>query len=440
MVFGPQNDNSGMKKRYNFLFVAITLGLGWAMRGHFGHEWGASWAGAMGALAVLVVSKRKDWALRAPSLAALGAIGWGAGGMMSYGIVIGYCRSVSFVNSLYGYAMLAVIGGLYGFIGGGLFGLGIESSEKNRPRWPSLIVEMFAGGFLVWGLLIYQMEWLMTPPRSELWAGCLGAALALAWFLYRNNFKRAIRVASYAALGAGFGFTFGNFIQTVGSSAEIQYNWWNVMEFTLGFFGGLGMVYAVLSRDWPESVKPSRTGNWIALVFLFAFIPATNYFNGFSMERFVDLAERLNTSDASQFATVQLLISGIALPVFALLAVLIWNHYASKEGQLVEAGLPLLLLTVTVHYLFFAFIRLGTFYRPFSFKFSESLYPFIVALLFILWLSRLRKIPGFPVRPTGDESWKRWGIILAALVIILLIITFVSINIHPEMPGAHERF
>ena len=64
-----------MTKKASFLFVALTLGLAWAMRGHFGHEWGASWAGAMGAFALLLVSKRKDWALRAPSLVALGAIG-----------------------------------------------------------------------------------------------------------------------------------------------------------------------------------------------------------------------------------------------------------------------------------------------------------------------------------------------------------------------------
>jgi len=429
-----------MKIRYNLLFVAIVLGLGWAMRGHFGHEWGASWAGAMGALAVLVISKRKDWALRAPSLTALAAIGWGAGGMMSYGIVIGYCRSISFVNSLYGYAMLAVIGGLYGFIGGGLFGLGLESSEKNRPKWPALIVEMFVGGFLVWGLLIFQMEWFMTPPRSELWAGCLGAALALAWFLYRNNFKRALRVASYAALGAGFGFTFGNFIQTIGSSAELQYNWWNVMEFTLGFFGGLGMTYAVLTREWPQSVKPSRTGNWIALIFLFLFIPATNYFNGFTTERLVDLAEKLNIYNASQYASWQLLISGISLPIFALLAILIWNRFSSKEDKLVRTGLPLMLFLVTIHYNLFAFLRLGIFYQPFSFKSSASLYPLIVVLLLVGWAVWLRKIPDFPGRLTGDETWNRWGVILVALVIIFLIITVISINIHPEMPGAHDRF
>lgn len=429
-----------MIKKVNFLFVALVLGLGWAMRGHFGHEWGASWAGAMGALAVLLVAKRKDWALRAPSLAAMGAIGWGAGGMMSYGIVIGYCRSISFVNSLYGYAMLAVIGGLYGFIGGGLFGLGLESSEENKPKWPSLLVEMFAGGFLVWGLLIFQMEWFMTPPRSELWAGCLGAALALAWYLKRNKFLRALRVAGYSALGAGFGFTFGNFIQTIGHSAELSYNWWNVMEFTLGFFGGLAMVYAVLTREWPQSVKPSRTGNWIALLFLFAFIPVTNYFNGMSMERFVDLAEKLNIANAAQYASNQLLIAGLSTLLFAFLAVMLWNRYAENEDKLVKSGLPLMLLITGIHYNLFCYIRLGVFYKPFSFGNSHTLYIFIVALLYAIWHFRLRKTTVFPGRDSGEESWKRWLSFLLALLIVFVLIAVISIHIHPEMPGAHDRF
>jgi len=429
-----------MTKKASFLFVALVLGVAWAMRGHFGHEWGASWAGAMGALAVLLVSKRKDWALRAPSLTALGAIGWGAGGMMSYGIVIGYCRSISLVNSLYGYAMLAVIGALYGFIGGGLFGLGLESSDENKPKWPALIVEMFAGGFLVWGFLIFQMEWFMTPPRSELWAGCLGAALALAWFLNRNNFKRALRVAAYSALGAGFGFAFGNFIQTIGSSAEIAYNWWNVMEFTLGFFGGLGMVYAVLTREWPQSVRPSRTGNWIALIFIFAFIPATNYFNGLSMERFVDLAGRLNIPNATQYASNQLLIAGILSLLLAFLAIVLWKQYAEKDDKLVKFGLSAMLLIIGIHYMLFSYIRLGVFHKPFSFGNSETTYVFIMAILYAIWHMRLRKTSDFPGKSSGDETWKRWLFILLALLLILLLITVISINIHPEMPGAHDRF
>ncbi|MFH1923582.1 MAG: hypothetical protein ABIP48_27295 [Planctomycetota bacterium] len=72
------------------VFVALSLGLGWAIRGHFGHEWGACWAGAIAAAAVLVAARRDDWARRMPVLVALGGIGWAVGGMMSYGIVVGY--------------------------------------------------------------------------------------------------------------------------------------------------------------------------------------------------------------------------------------------------------------------------------------------------------------------------------------------------------------
>jgi len=429
-----------MIKKADLLFVATVLGLGWAMRGHFGHEWGASWAGAMGALAVLIVSRRMDWIRRGPVLAALGAIGWAVGGMMSYGLVIGYCRSVTFLNSLYGYTMLVIIGGLYGFIGGGLFGLGLESGEKKSPQWPALISEMLVGGFIVWGLLIYQMEWFMTPPRSELWAGCLGAAIALSWFLYRHEFKRALRVAAYSALGAGFGFAFGNFVQLLGNTMEISYNWWNVMEFTLGFFGGLGMVYAVLTREWPKSVGPSTTGNWIAIAFVFFFIPVTNYINGFNREYFINLAGRLHIYEAEHFANLQFIYGGTSIIIFVLLAIMVWKRCSSGNDKNMTYCIPALLLITTIQYNLFTYLRLGTFFKTFSFRFSESLYIFIIILIFTIWYSGLRKTTSFPGGNIGKDTWKHWRILIAGMIIFLVAITIISINIHGELPGAHNRF
>ncbi len=212
------------------------------------------------------------------------------------------------------------------------------------------------------------------------------------------------------------------------------------MEFTLGFFGGLGMVYAVLTREWPQSVKPSKTGNWIALIFLFAFVPATNYFNGLSTERFLDLAERLNIANATQYASNQLLIAGISSILFASLAVIIWKLYAEKDDKLLKFGLPVMLFITTIHYNLFSYIRLGVFHKPFSFGHSESLYIFIVALMYAIWHFSLRKTSDFPGKNGSDETWKRWIFILIALLIIFILITTISINIHPEMPGAHDRF
>ena len=98
-----------MRKWYVMVFTALALGLAWAIRGHFGHEWGAAWAGGCGGLALLVGMRDPRWMRRAPTLAALCAIGWGAGGIMSYGIVIGYCRGNEFIDVIYGFSMLAVI-------------------------------------------------------------------------------------------------------------------------------------------------------------------------------------------------------------------------------------------------------------------------------------------------------------------------------------------
>jgi hypothetical protein len=429
-----------MKRISASLFVAVALGLAWAMRGHFGHEWGAAWAGATGVLALLLVSGRRDWARRAPVLAALGAIGWGAGGMMSYGIVVGYCRSISFPNALYGYTMLAVIGGLYGFGGGGLLGLGLESSKEKRPDWPRLMAEMVAGGILSWGLLIYQMEWLMTPPRSELWAALLGAILALAWYLARNGFHRALRTAVYTALGAGTGFALGNFFQTLGTTSGIAYNWWNVMEFTLGFCGGLGMAYAVLTRDWPESETPTKTGLWIAAAVVFLFLPFSNMVNGMSTEHFLEKAGRLGLAGAEAFATRQMWITGSLVILFAVTLFLIWEKWGNDPGKTYRYALPMAFFLVALEYNLFSYIQLITFRQPINFGHSETLYIFFLAALFLTWFINRKKEMPLPRDNDIPETGRRWMMILGLLVVLLLIITLISVNIHGELPGAHNRF
>jgi hypothetical protein len=161
---------------------------------------------------------------------------------MSYGLVVGYGKSTDFSNAFYGLAMLFLIGSLYGFIGGGHFGLALADG-KSRVTWSSLLAEMVALALVTYGFLINQLEWLMTPPRSEMWAACLGVALALAWYLIRNKEAASLRVAVYTGLGAGFGFAFGNFLQVVGTGSDIPISLWNVMEWLVA----LCVVVAVIA-------------------------------------------------------------------------------------------------------------------------------------------------------------------------------------------------
>ena len=158
-----------MKKDHalKILMIGLTLGTAWAVRGHFGHEQGAAWAGGISALALIFVAGRREWYGRVLPVAFAAAVGWGMTGMISYGLVVGYGMSNNFPNALYGLGMLFVIGALFGLLGGGLTGLSLESSENRRVDWGSLIAQMVAGGVVVYGLLVRQLEWFMTPPALK---------------------------------------------------------------------------------------------------------------------------------------------------------------------------------------------------------------------------------------------------------------------------------
>src|SRR5665647_1477098 len=97
----------------SILLVGIAFGTAWAIRGQFGHEPGAAFAGIIGVAALLLVAGRQDWYNKMLPIIAAGAIGWGTTGMISYGMVVGYCRAEDLLNSTYGFLSLFVIGALY---------------------------------------------------------------------------------------------------------------------------------------------------------------------------------------------------------------------------------------------------------------------------------------------------------------------------------------
>lgn len=428
-----------MPYRKALVYVGLALGLGWAIRGHFGHEWGASWAGAIGAAAVLVAARRPDWLRRLPVLVALGAVGWAVGGMMSYGRVVGFGRGADFINVAYGLTMLGVIGGLYGFIGGGLLGLGLETSPERRPDWARLLTEMVAGAWIAWGLLIYQLEWFMTPPRSELWAACLGAAVALAWFMRRGGYRGAFRTAAYAALGAGFGFAFGNFIQTMGRLTGLALNWWNVMEFSLGFFGGAGMAYGVWTHRWPEGPPPSRTANRLALAFLLLGIPLTNMAQRFETDRFIELAGRVEAADPAAFAVAHQAIGWAALVVFGGLAWWCWRRVrTAPEGSAQASSGALGVLAVyTAYYIVAAHIVKGVLGGALAGQPEQIVYWAVLGLLVGLGV---RPGAAFDPMPAPSETPRRWALIIGGFLIVVALLTLVSIGSHDGLDGMQTRF
>jgi hypothetical protein len=103
--------------------------------------------GAMLGLTLAACSRRDDWQRRCALLGMLGAIGFAWGGQSSYGMLIGYTQADSVPNSLYGFATLFLVGGMYGALGGGFLGLGL-----TQPR-------SFFGPFMLPLTITYLAWW-----------------------------------------------------------------------------------------------------------------------------------------------------------------------------------------------------------------------------------------------------------------------------------------
>jgi hypothetical protein len=422
------------------VIVGLVMGLAWAVRGHFGHEHGAAWAGALGAMAVLVVARRRDWLRRLPVLCALAAVGWGAGGMMSYGRIVGYGRGTDFANVFYGLGMLFVVGGLYGFLGGGLFGLGLGTSTEKRPDWPRVITEMVAGAILIWCIVIYQLAWYMTPPRSELWAACLGAALALTWYLQRNGHHAALRTAWFAAVGAGIGFSGGNFVQTVGNAAGVAFNWWNAMEFSLGFAGGIGMAFGVLKSEWDGTCAPSPKANALGIAFLLLAIPATNVIQALEYAPFKEMGARLEVEDPAAFATNQVLLGWLVVAVCCAGGCALWRSLSRQADRTIHAGAILMLAIYSAEYLVLGHLKKGYFYAAGAGQLEHYLYRVVLAVALVLLIAHRRLPEEGLFRPRGSIAWREWIYPFMTAVALIAVLALISVRLHSGLAGAHTRF
>ncbi len=405
------------------IIVAMALGTAWAVRGKFGHEQGAAWAGAVGGLAMILVAKRADWNNKIFKVALASAFGWGIGGMISYGVVVGYGRGSDFGNVYYGLLMLFVIGALYGFLGGGFLGLSLADSKTSPVRWHTLIASMVGFGLLTYGFLINQLEWLMTPPRSELWAACLGAAIALAWYLIRERQTASLKVAALSALGAGFGFAFGNFFQVLGHGSNLPFNFWNIMEYSIGFFGGLGMAYGTLTSGWPAQAEPSaRQSNLVPIILVCLLIPFIVWDQSFVADKLTFILELGGSGDTILWFQV---LAALAILLVALIMLL--RYYRSAYFYSDVRGVFVLYLGL---YTFLSFLLTGIWVHPVE----QYLYLVnIGAILFIL--PSLKN--NFDVR---EGRPVRWLLLLFAVFAILAVCAVIAIYSHEELKGSQIRF
>ena len=282
----------------SILLCALSLSIGWGVRGNWGHEYGAMIPGALSALAVCLASGREDWRRRAAHFAFFGALGWSFGGSMSYGRVQGYTHTASAPDVFYGFAMLAVMGFFWGAMGGAGTALAAQLDRRKLTDFYPPLIAVFAVWF-VWDSLgkpfdrdWFDTDWLgvlllmaaagascairrrvteadklifamaggwwagflvlvaglglrMTPPRGDNLAGCLGMTAAMLVVLYRQKQPAVAWVSLVTGFASALGFAAGNFVRVAGFSTGIAANWHSVFEQSYGFISGVGVALAM---------------------------------------------------------------------------------------------------------------------------------------------------------------------------------------------------
>ncbi len=296
-------------KRTVFL-TALSLSIGWGIRGNYGHEIGAMIPGALAAMAVVLAVDRDDWHRRIAYFAMFGAIGWSFGGSMSYGQVIAYTHSGHSATQLYGFASLFLIGFLWAAIGGagtalpavlnrdrlteffmpliavfavwmaqGKFETRMEpaNSDFRQEGWlywydsdwlasltaiasililaafrrrideaSKLILFMAVGWFVAFVLLVPVLGWRMTPPRGDNWAGCVGMVAGMLIYFEWRKLRALTLASLICGFFGGFGFASGQLSKLIWIKTGWQTNWHSVLEQTYGFINGIGLAVAML--------------------------------------------------------------------------------------------------------------------------------------------------------------------------------------------------
>jgi hypothetical protein len=243
------------------LFPALTMSLGWGLRGFIGGgSFGAMIPGAMVALALCLLLERDD--AEAGLIAAFGAVGVGFGGQETYGQTVGFILNPE--RFWWGLAGLSLKGAVWGLLGGAILGAVLTPKRLSLRDTAVGLTLIPLATWLGWKFiddpkLLYFSD-PINKPKGEVWAGLLLGALGwLAWLALRRVGRIPWRFALFGMLGGGIGFGAGGAVMSLGHNVPIGppwYDWWKVMELTFGFcFGAALGLCAWVCR---EQVRGSR--------------------------------------------------------------------------------------------------------------------------------------------------------------------------------------
>lgn len=275
------------------LFAAMAGGMGWGIRGQYGHETGAMMAGLLVSLTLVLLLCRGQKPLALARAAAWGAVGMGIGGSMTYGQTVGLTHDAEFIGNLtalrWGMLGLAIKGGLWIGFGGLFLGMGLGGV---RYSWREMLGLMLAlvGAFYIGQQLLnspfdpaagkipaiyFSNSWHWLPnakdlePREEYWGGLLFALVtALAYTRWCRKDGLAFRMGLWGVIGGMIGFPAGQslqafhawhreaFQQGFWATLDPHMNWWNMMETTFGSIMGAALGFGLWLNRW--RIRPAE--------------------------------------------------------------------------------------------------------------------------------------------------------------------------------------
>ena len=339
------------------VFVALAVGLGWGIRGDFGHLVGAMYPGAALGLALAYVSGQRSLFLWMPILAALSGLGIGSGGMMSYALMHGYAQSDTLVNYAYGFFTLFLQGSAWGTFGGALIGLMLERKPLGTGEWLGLIGSVLVGGWLTSFLVVNVLGFQINPPRNNGSIAFMGAALAQLIWLICNRKPIGLRGAVLGYVGFGLGMAAGRLLGNVANVLQglfgFTINHWNVMETSCGFIAGFIYCFGMVGRAYPEPPEDENIplASAYGILYVLGLIPLWHRVNRIQPvdAKLADWAQSLESygySDPEGVArTILGLIDGVC--VLGLVGAAIWMVIHFRRWQR-WAALPVLWLSGTM--------------------------------------------------------------------------------------------
>jgi hypothetical protein len=306
------------------LLAALAGGMGWGIRGQYGHETGAMIAGLLVGLVLVLWFCPRFNALQGARAVALMAIGVSFGGSMTYGQTIGLTQDGALIGNWaalrWGLLGLFIKGAVWIGFAGVFLGIGL-SGKRYRPIELGLlglglllllflglhwINEPFDPARKILPRFYFSADWQWTPevelrPRRERWGGLLVALIGLLVYVgWARRDRLSVNLGLWGMLGGGLGFSLGQCVQAFHAwnlemfqggwlgRLDPLLNWWNFMEITFGAIWGCVLALGLwwnrrhigepvsVAAEWRPAVEWMLVAIYLPALFIWQFfsVPA----------------------------------------------------------------------------------------------------------------------------------------------------------------------